>query len=61
MALAPGRAVFPLLRGPTMPVPGADPLYTSPLSRRQDHCFYQGHVQGYTNSAVSISTCSGLR
>ncbi|XP_035748973.1 disintegrin and metalloproteinase domain-containing protein 8 [Egretta garzetta] len=26
----------------------------------QDHCFYQGHVQGYTNSAVSISTCSGL-
>ncbi|XP_014822111.1 PREDICTED: disintegrin and metalloproteinase domain-containing protein 8 isoform X1 [Calidris pugnax] len=26
----------------------------------QDHCLYQGHVQGYTDSAVSISTCSGL-
>ncbi|NXK75153.1 ADAM8 protein, partial [Amazona guildingii] len=26
----------------------------------QDHCFYQGHVQGHTNSAVSISTCGGL-
>ncbi|XP_010083767.1 PREDICTED: disintegrin and metalloproteinase domain-containing protein 8-like, partial [Pterocles gutturalis] len=26
----------------------------------QDHCFYQGHVRGYTDSAVSISTCSGL-
>ncbi|NXW21972.1 ADAM8 protein, partial [Circaetus pectoralis] len=27
---------------------------------QQDHCFYQGHVQGYADSAVSISTCSGL-
>ncbi|KAM7101992.1 disintegrin and metalloproteinase domain-containing protein 8 isoform 4-T4 [Ciconia maguari] len=27
---------------------------------QQDHCFYQGHVQGYANSAASISTCSGL-
>ncbi|NXF38609.1 ADAM8 protein, partial [Nyctibius bracteatus] len=26
----------------------------------QDHCFYQGHVQGYANSVASISTCSGL-
>ncbi|NXS43277.1 ADAM8 protein, partial [Balaeniceps rex] len=26
----------------------------------QDHCFYQGHVRGYADSAVSISTCSGL-
>ncbi|NXP83314.1 ADAM8 protein, partial [Ramphastos sulfuratus] len=26
----------------------------------QDHCFYQGHVQGYSDSAASISTCSGL-
>ncbi|KFZ63058.1 Disintegrin and metalloproteinase domain-containing protein 8, partial [Antrostomus carolinensis] len=26
----------------------------------QDHCFYQGHVQGYADSAVSISTCRGL-
>ncbi|NXL00545.1 ADAM8 protein, partial [Mesembrinibis cayennensis] len=27
----------------------------------QDHCFYQGNVQGYADSAVSISTCGGLR
>ncbi|NXT74083.1 ADAM8 protein, partial [Zapornia atra] len=26
----------------------------------QDHCFYQGQVQGYVDSAVSISTCDGL-
>ncbi|NXJ91957.1 ADAM8 protein, partial [Corythaixoides concolor] len=26
----------------------------------QDHCFYQGHVRGYADSAASISTCSGL-
>ncbi|KFP44731.1 Disintegrin and metalloproteinase domain-containing protein 8, partial [Chlamydotis macqueenii] len=26
----------------------------------QDHCFYQGHVQGHTDSAASISTCHGL-
>ncbi|NWW50694.1 ADAM8 protein, partial [Pedionomus torquatus] len=26
----------------------------------QDHCLYQGHVQGYADSAVSISTCGGL-
>uniref|UniRef100_A0A663LKA7 ADAM metallopeptidase domain 8 n=1 Tax=Athene cunicularia TaxID=194338 RepID=A0A663LKA7_ATHCN len=39
---------------------GADPLYTSPLSRPQDHCFYQGHVRGYADSAASISTCNGL-
>ncbi|XP_040530710.1 disintegrin and metalloproteinase domain-containing protein 8 isoform X3 [Gallus gallus] len=26
----------------------------------QDHCFYQGHVEGHANSAASISTCSGL-
>ncbi|XP_033921411.1 disintegrin and metalloproteinase domain-containing protein 8 isoform X1 [Melopsittacus undulatus] len=26
----------------------------------QDHCFYQGHVQGHANSAASISTCNGL-
>ncbi|KFP87444.1 Disintegrin and metalloproteinase domain-containing protein 8, partial [Acanthisitta chloris] len=27
----------------------------------QDHCFYQGHVRGHSDSAVSISTCGGLR
>ncbi|NXV81246.1 ADAM8 protein, partial [Atlantisia rogersi] len=26
----------------------------------QNHCFYQGQVQGYADSAVSISTCDGL-
>ncbi|NXK02211.1 ADAM8 protein, partial [Herpetotheres cachinnans] len=26
----------------------------------QDHCFYQGHVQGHADSAASISTCNGL-
>uniref|UniRef100_A0A8D0H5L0 ADAM metallopeptidase domain 12 n=1 Tax=Sphenodon punctatus TaxID=8508 RepID=A0A8D0H5L0_SPHPU len=25
------------------------------------HCYYHGHVQGYPDSAVSLSTCSGLR
>ncbi|XP_028623977.1 disintegrin and metalloproteinase domain-containing protein 32 [Grammomys surdaster] len=24
-------------------------------------CFYQGHVKGYPNSVVTLSTCSGLR
>ncbi|NXS63911.1 ADAM8 protein, partial [Brachypteracias leptosomus] len=26
----------------------------------EDHCFYQGHVEGHTDSAASISTCGGL-
>ncbi|XP_034787569.2 disintegrin and metalloproteinase domain-containing protein 12 isoform X1 [Pan paniscus] len=25
------------------------------------HCYYHGHVRGYSDSAVSLSTCSGLR
>ncbi|GCC30186.1 disintegrin and metalloproteinase domain-containing protein 12 isoform X1 [Chiloscyllium punctatum] len=25
------------------------------------HCYYHGHVQGYSQSIVSLSTCSGLR
>uniref|UniRef100_A0A4X2JUK4 ADAM metallopeptidase domain 8 n=1 Tax=Vombatus ursinus TaxID=29139 RepID=A0A4X2JUK4_VOMUR len=25
------------------------------------HCFYQGHVEGYRNSVASISTCLGIR
>ncbi|XP_044790844.2 disintegrin and metalloproteinase domain-containing protein 8 isoform X7 [Bubalus bubalis] len=29
--------------------------------RRQDHCFYQGHVEGHPHSAASLSTCAGLR
>ncbi|XP_056650703.1 disintegrin and metalloproteinase domain-containing protein 8 isoform X2 [Monodelphis domestica] len=27
----------------------------------QDHCFYQGHVEGHRDSAASISACQGLR
>uniref|UniRef100_A0A8B9GB69 ADAM metallopeptidase domain 8 n=1 Tax=Amazona collaria TaxID=241587 RepID=A0A8B9GB69_9PSIT len=56
MGLAPGTAGFPLLWDPAV----HSLLHTSPLCWRQDHCFYQGHVQGHTNSAVSISTCGGL-
>nr|BAA05626.1 transmembrane protein [Homo sapiens] len=29
--------------------------------RGQDHCLYQGHVEGYPDSAASLSTCAGLR
>ncbi|XP_031507819.1 disintegrin and metalloproteinase domain-containing protein 8 isoform X18 [Papio anubis] len=29
--------------------------------RGQDHCFYQGHVEGHPDSAASLSTCAGLR
>lgn len=32
-----------------------------PPSLLQDHCLYQGHVEGHTGSAASISTCAGLR
>lgn len=32
-----------------------------PPSLLQDHCLYQGHVEGYEGSAASISTCAGLR
>ncbi|XP_045147566.1 disintegrin and metalloproteinase domain-containing protein 8 [Echinops telfairi] len=28
---------------------------------RQDHCLYQGHVEGHQSSVASISTCEGLR
>ncbi|XP_072835268.2 disintegrin and metalloproteinase domain-containing protein 9 isoform X1 [Pogona vitticeps] len=27
----------------------------------QDHCHYQGYVEGILNSVVAVSTCSGLR
>ncbi|XP_043841579.1 disintegrin and metalloproteinase domain-containing protein 8 [Dromiciops gliroides] len=27
----------------------------------QDHCFYQGHVEGHQDSAASISACQGIR
>ncbi|XP_074153329.1 disintegrin and metalloproteinase domain-containing protein 8 isoform X2 [Sminthopsis crassicaudata] len=28
---------------------------------QQDHCFYQGHVEGHEDSAASISACHGIR
>ncbi|XP_077933107.1 disintegrin and metalloproteinase domain-containing protein 12 isoform X2 [Halichoerus grypus] len=32
------------------------------LSRNHTgHCYYHGHVQGYSGSTASLSTCSGLR
>lgn len=34
---------------------------TEPLLQGQDHCFYQGHVEGHQPSAASLSTCAGLR
>uniref|UniRef100_G3TU97 ADAM metallopeptidase domain 9 n=1 Tax=Loxodonta africana TaxID=9785 RepID=G3TU97_LOXAF len=27
----------------------------------QTHCYYQGYIEGYPNSLVTLSTCSGLR
>ncbi|KAM6221040.1 disintegrin and metalloproteinase domain-containing protein 32-like [Rhynchocyon petersi] len=30
-------------------------------SNIQTHCYYQGYVEGYPNSLVTLSTCSGLR
>ncbi|XP_069924695.1 disintegrin and metalloproteinase domain-containing protein 32 isoform X4 [Oryctolagus cuniculus] len=30
-------------------------------SNIQPHCYYQGYVEGYPNSIVTLSTCSGLR
>ncbi|XP_072485244.1 disintegrin and metalloproteinase domain-containing protein 8 [Notamacropus eugenii] len=27
----------------------------------QDHCFYQGHVEGHQDSAASVSACHGIR
>ncbi|XP_037660862.1 disintegrin and metalloproteinase domain-containing protein 8 isoform X2 [Choloepus didactylus] len=29
--------------------------------QEQDHCLYQGHVEGHQLSAASVSTCDGLR
>lgn len=36
-------------------------LWTPLLLPLQDHCFYQGHVEGHPDSAASLSTCAGLR
>ncbi|XP_012669072.1 disintegrin and metalloproteinase domain-containing protein 32-like [Otolemur garnettii] len=30
-------------------------------SNIQTRCYYQGHIEGYPNSYVTLSTCSGLR
>uniref|UniRef100_A0A8B9J359 Uncharacterized protein n=1 Tax=Amazona collaria TaxID=241587 RepID=A0A8B9J359_9PSIT len=29
--------------------------------RLQPHCYYRGYIDGFPNSAVTLSTCSGLR
>ncbi|XP_071319588.1 disintegrin and metalloproteinase domain-containing protein 9 isoform X2 [Trachinotus anak] len=33
----------------------------SSSSKRHDHCYYHGEVEGYENSVVALSTCNGLR
>ncbi|XP_047464293.1 disintegrin and metalloproteinase domain-containing protein 9 [Mugil cephalus] len=40
---------------------GAAGEYNSSYSRQHVHCYYHGDVEGYENSAVALSTCSGLR
>lgn len=43
-------------------VSGQEDSMTEPtFSSFQGHCYYHGHVQGYSGSTVSLSTCSGLR
>uniref|UniRef100_A0A8C6YS71 ADAM metallopeptidase domain 12 n=1 Tax=Nothoprocta perdicaria TaxID=30464 RepID=A0A8C6YS71_NOTPE len=37
---------------------GSDVVLTR---NRTGHCYYHGNVQGYPDSSVSLSTCSGLR
>lgn len=32
-----------------------------PCLPMQDHCHYQGYVEGSLDSLVAVSTCSGLR
>jgi hypothetical protein len=36
-------------------------LVTPLLLLLQDHCLYQGHVEGHQGSAASLSICAGLR
>ncbi|XP_004707715.2 disintegrin and metalloproteinase domain-containing protein 32 [Echinops telfairi] len=33
----------------------------SHTSNLKTHCYYQGYIEGYPNSFVTLSTCSGLR
>ncbi|XP_069547369.1 disintegrin and metalloproteinase domain-containing protein 9 [Brachyistius frenatus] len=35
--------------------------YNSSYPRQYVHCYYHGEVEGYENSVVALSTCSGLR
>uniref|UniRef100_A0A3P8TZW8 ADAM metallopeptidase domain 9b n=1 Tax=Amphiprion percula TaxID=161767 RepID=A0A3P8TZW8_AMPPE len=35
--------------------------YNTSYPRPHVHCYYHGEVEGYENSAVALSTCSGLR
>ncbi|GCB63771.1 hypothetical protein scyTo_0000197 [Scyliorhinus torazame] len=38
-----------------------DLITTIPLYTGEDHCHFQGYVEGMDNSMVALSTCSGLR
>lgn len=40
---------------------GGGSLLTELLVSPQDRCYYQGRVEQHRHSAVSISTCDGLR
>uniref|UniRef100_A0A2K6UEQ9 ADAM metallopeptidase domain 12 n=1 Tax=Saimiri boliviensis boliviensis TaxID=39432 RepID=A0A2K6UEQ9_SAIBB len=40
---------------------GTDVSLTRNYTVIPGHCYYHGHVQGYSDSVVSLSTCSGLR
>uniref|UniRef100_A0A2K6FVB4 ADAM metallopeptidase domain 12 n=1 Tax=Propithecus coquereli TaxID=379532 RepID=A0A2K6FVB4_PROCO len=40
---------------------GTDVSLTRNYTVIPGHCYYHGHVQGYSDSMVSLSTCSGLR
>ncbi|XP_012720861.2 disintegrin and metalloproteinase domain-containing protein 9 isoform X1 [Fundulus heteroclitus] len=35
--------------------------YNTSYPRQHVHCYYHGSVEGYPNSVVALSTCSGLR
>lgn len=35
--------------------------YKSSYPKQQEHCYYHGEVEGYEDSMVALSTCSGLR
>ncbi|NP_001035103.1 disintegrin and metalloproteinase domain-containing protein 12 precursor [Xenopus tropicalis] len=38
-----------------------DGVFVSTALNYTDHCYYHGKVEGYSESSVSVSSCSGLR